>query len=576
MALHYIRNSDDLTALSLLDGEPVVGVDLETTALIPQQGEIRLIQLATEQETLVVDLAAVDVRETLGPLMTDPTVTKVFHNAEFDVKWLLHHWKLVPRNLFCTYLASKLLAMGLSARHSLADVSWRYLHEAVEKELQRSDWSGPLTEDQIRYAALDAELVRRLYPIMNDELSRLKLHKVAKLEFRTVIPMAEMELRGIFVDPEMLTVVCRQLQKRADKLEEAILEELRGADDLPGMNTLNINAPDQVKKALAEKGIDVKDTNDATLRPWASRYPYVDQLLEHRHLSRILGSTLNPFKEHILPETGRIHANYHQFSSPSGRMACSDPNIQAVPREKQVRACFKPETGNLFIIADYSQIELRVAAGIAGDKLMLETYERGGDIHRLTAALTMGKDQAYVTHEERQAAKAINFGLVYAMGSRGLQFSAKQSYGVEMSLEQASRFRDRFFENYKGIREWHRQLEKQGRTRGYVRTGAGRIRSYKGIEIRVNEMFNVPIQGTAAEGIKSAMCIFSDRVREADLDASIVAVIHDELIVEVHQDQAEKVRELLINAMIEGMQWLVPGVVFTVDAHIALSWAEKS
>jgi len=576
MALHYIRSDHDLDALHALVGAPVLGLDLETTGLVPQQGRIRLIQIHDGQDTYVIDCFRVDPAERLTPILTSSEVVKVLHNAKFDVKWLLHHHGIELTNLFCTYLASKLLAMGLEARHALAEVAWRYLEEPVEKTLQTSDWSGELTTEQIQYAALDAEIVYRLHSVMRDELARLKLVRVAKLEFRTVIPVAAMELYGIYVDTDMLETVNHQLERHAEELEAAVLDELHGSNDLPGMNTLNINAPDQVKSALADKGIEVKDTNDATLRPLAHRYVFIDNLLKYRHLTRILTSTLHPFKQHILAETGRIHATYHQISSPSGRMACSDPNVQQVPREKQVRTCFKPETGNLYIIADYSQIELRVAAGIAHDKLMLETYEKGGDIHRLTAALTMGKDAEYVTYDERQAAKAINFGLVYAMGPRGLQISARHSYGVDMSLEQAKHFRERFFQAYSGIREWHKKLEKEGRARGYVRTGAGRIRSYKGIEIRVNEMFNVPIQGTAAEGLKSAMCIFRDRARKEGLEAGIVAVIHDELIVEVEHKQAEACRDVLVASMIDGMTWLVPGVKFEVEAQIALSWAEKA
>ena len=144
-----------------------------------------------------------------------------------------------------------------------------------------------------------------------------------------------------------------------------------------------------------------------------------------------------------------------------------------------------------------------------------------------------------------------------------------------MTLEQAGSFRDRFFQNYHGIRNWQRQLERTGKQRGYVRTAAGRIRSYKGREIRVTEMFNVPVQGTAAEGLKSALCIFWDKVKEAGIDAGVVAIIHDEIIVEARHDQAEQAREILQESMVQGISWLVPNVPFEAEAHIALSWAEK-
>ncbi|MDJ0840019.1 MAG: DNA polymerase [Acidobacteriota bacterium] len=575
MPVHYIKSETDLSLLDTLDRASVIGVDTETTGLVPQQSKIRLIQLCTGEDTFVVDLFRVDAVERLRPVLESPQIVKVLHNAKFDVKQLLYHYNLEMKNIFCTMLASKLLAMGLEARHSLAEVAWKWLGESVDKALQTSDWADQLTVDQVQYAATDARLVYRLHGPMDAELRKHKLVKVSRLEFRTVVPVAAMELRGFFVDPELLAVVTRQMEKQAEELEAAVLDELGGANDLPGMNTLNINAPEQVKAALLDRGIDVPDTNDNTLRPLAAKHSFIDNLLKYRHISRMLGSTLHPFRDFILPETRRIHARYHQIASPSGRFACSDPNIQQVPREKQVRTCFKPQTGNLFVIADYSQVELRVAAGLAQDQLMLETYRKGGDLHRLTAALTKGKHIDYVTASERQAAKAINFGLIYAMGPRGLQASARHSYGVEMTLEQAGSFRDRFFQNYKGIRNWQRELERSGRKRGYVRTAAGRIRSYKGREIRVTEMFNVPVQGTAAEGLKSALCIFWDKVKEMEIDAGVVAIIHDEIIVEVRHDQAERAKEILEQSMIQGISWLVPNVPFEAEAHISLSWAEK-
>ena len=578
MGFFFIKADDELGELAALEGAPVIGLDLETAGsnpFSPHQSRIRLMQLASQQDTFVIDLDRVDPRERVAPLLTANDSVKVIHHAKFDVKHLLHHFQIEVGNLFCSMLASKLLAMGKRARHGLSEVVLRYLGRKIDKELQRSDFSGSLSEAQIQYAATDAEVLVPLYTAMSEQIKNHKLQRVSQLEFRTVVPVAAMELRGIYLDVAALEVITDRLQAQSRQLENEVLAELRCADDLPGMSTLNLNAPDQVKQALADKGIHVTDTTDARLRPLAETHPFIENLLQYRHVAKIIGATLRPFKSSVLPETGRIHATYHQIASASGRFACADPNIQQVPREREVRACFKPEPGYRYVIADYSQVELRVAAGLSQDPIMIEAYRDGGDLHRLTAALTMGKPIEEVSGEERQAAKAINFGLIYAMGARGLQQSAQASYGVHMNMAQAVKFRNRYFENYRGIQRWQQEMERVGKMRGYVRTAAGRIRSYVNEDIRVTELYNTPVQGTAAEGLKSAMCIFWDRVKKDGLDAAVVAIIHDEIIVEVRADQAEQAKVALEESMVSGISWLVPDVIFAADGVIADSWADK-
>ena len=579
MAFFLITAEHQLADLERLQHAELVGLDIETAgpnALNPYQDRIRLIQLADGEDCFVIDLDRVDPMAYVRPLLESEAIVKVIHNAKFEVKHFLHHYGLEIRHLFCTRIASTLLAKGQSMRHGLAAVCQRWLGRAIDKTMQTSDWSGSLNEEQLQYAATDAEVLVDLYQVMAPALASNKLNKVSKLEFRTVVPVAAMELRGIYVDQERLAEVEAHFRKKRAELEEAVLAELSTADALPGMNVLNLNAPDQVKQALADRGIDVPDTLDARLRPLAETYPFIGALLDFRHIDKILASGLRPLHEHVLPETKRVHATYHQIASASGRFACSNPNIQQTPREKMVRGCVRPEPGNVYIIADYSQVELRVAAGLSGDGVMLDAYRKGGDLHRLTAAITMGKNESDVTSEERQAAKAINFGLIYAMGARGLQQSARASYGVKMDLEQATVFRQRYFENYRGISNWQHTSEQLGKRRRYVRTAAGRIRAYAdGEEIRVTELFNTPVQGTAAEGLKSAMCIFWERVKKEQLDAAIVAIIHDEIIVECKQEQAEQTKKALEESMIQGISWLIKEVPFEAEAAITDSWAGK-
>ncbi len=391
MAFYYIRSEGEWPRLEALLREPVLGLDIETAGkngLVPQQSRIRLVQLATASDSFVIDMDRSRPVSLLRQLLESKDRLVVLHHAKFDVKHLWFHHRIEPRNLFCTMLASQLLALGKRrARHSLAEVALRYLGNRLDKQYQNSDWSGPLSEGQIHYAARDAEVLVKLHKVLAHELANHKLNKVSRLEFRTVLPVAAMEVRGIQVDLTRLGEVKDEILRRIETIEEELLGVLESEDALPGMNTLNLNAPEQVKKALQRKGIEVEDTADWRLRPLVAEYPFIGKILEYRHLSKIIGSTLNPFAEAVLPETGRIHANYHQIASASGRFACSDPNIQQVPREKNVRACFRPEPGYAYVLADYSQVEMRVAAGFAQDPVMLKAYRDGQDLHRLTAQL---------------------------------------------------------------------------------------------------------------------------------------------------------------------------------------------
>jgi DNA polymerase I-like protein with 3'-5' exonuclease and polymerase domains len=384
-----------------------------------------------------------------------------------------------------------------------------------------------------------------------------------------------MELYGIGVNREGLQQVAENLHADLGVLSAEVSARLPGEDSLFETQSVNLHSPDQVLTALKKLGLEIRDTSESSIRAYIDRYPFLQKLLEFRHTERLRTTVERQLLGHLHPKTGRIHATYHQIASSSGRYACADPNMQNVPRESFIRQHVVPKPGYAFIIADYSQVELRVAAGLSKDPIMCKAYAEGNDLHRLTAALTQEKYVEQVTPDERQAAKAINFGLIYAMGARGLQQSAKASYGVEMGLEQAETFRKRFFENYHGLATWQHNMSVEGKRLGYVRTAAGRIRSYRGEEIMVTELLNTPVQGTAAEGLKSAMCIFSDQVYDRQLDAHIVAIIHDEIIVEVVQDQAEAVKELLEDSMVKGIAWLVPNVTFVADAAIAESWAEK-
>src|SRR5262249_9721606 len=242
---------------------------------------------------------------------------------------------------------------------------------------------------------------------------------------------------------------------------------------------------------------------------------------------------------------GRIHAGWRQLGANSGRMACTKPNLQNLPRDQRYRRCFVARPGHVLVKADYSQIELRIAAKLAGEERMIAAYRAGQDLHTLTASQILGK--AEVTRADRQLAKAVNFGLLYGMGARGFRVYARSHYGVELSEAQARQYRQAFFDAYPGLARWHRRVGRSGGHPVEPRTLAGRRRL--GV-VRFNDKLNCPVQGTGADGLKRALALLWERRRECP-GAVPVLVVHDEIVVECDAAQAPAAAGWLKRALLD-------------------------
>jgi len=297
-------------------------------------------------------------------------------------------------------------------------------------------------------------------------------------------------------------------------------------------------------------------------------HPLVKTISAYRKTAKSLSSFLYPIPGMIHPKTGRLHPHYAQNGAWSGRMSCWNPNIQQIPRSAKFRACFIAPPGRKLIIADYSQIELRVAAEITRDPRMTEAYRKGDDLHRLTASLMLNKDMNMVAPQERQAAKAVNFGLIYSMGAAGLKQYAAQSYGTEMTLEQAEEFRNRFFKAYTGIAKWHRTLKNEPPKES--RTLAGRKFTFSensGLAI----LSNTPVQGTAADIAKKALGLLVNRLKNTN--THIMGVIHDEIIVESSDEKADEAAEILKTTMEEAGNSILKYVPCQAEVSISQNWS---
>jgi DNA polymerase I len=431
--------------------------------------------------------------------------------------------------------------------HKLKDVVWRELGEELDKEQQKADWSGELTDEMLPYAAKDAEVLPPLQEKLAAKVEDADLRRVMEIEHRALPAMVWMANAGVPFDAEGWQRYLDQVEKEKNRLG---LKLKRLASDHPEGKEWNWNSWQQVLKAFGLLGVALADTKEETLA--RCNHPLAITLLQYRKTAKILG-TYGPSLLEKVEEDGKIYPSWWQVGAGTGRMACSNPNLQNLPPEAR-KHVWAPD-GRVLVKADYSQIELRIAAKISGDEKMLEAFSEGQDIHTITARSITGKEQ--VSKEDRKLAKAVNFGLLYGMGPAGLRHYARGSYGVEMTSAEAERYWRGFFETYPGLKARHDReyrLLKKGSTE--TRTLTGRRRT--GIT-KLTERLNSPVQGTGADGLKLALAYLWER-RDECPEAVPVLAVHDEIVVECDERDAEKVEVWLKKAMVDGMEEVVNGL----------------
>ncbi|MDQ2938333.1 MAG: DNA polymerase, partial [Acidobacteriota bacterium] len=405
-----IKTGEELRkAVESLSAQHAIGLDTETTELDPYLGRLRLIQLATPSGVQIIDLDAFsnsgtggngDLLKTsslapLRDLLSAPRPIKIAHNAKFDAKFIKHQLGADLGGIFDTLLASQLVGAGdIEERHGLETVASRYLNESVDKTERLSNWNFELSEAQLEYAARDAAVLVPLREKLIERLRSDSLVKCAQLEFECVMTVADMELTGFYMHKdrwlEQLTIVEKRRAQLADALQEVLAEEssqgtLFGG---PQRDEINLDSHQQLTLALERLGISVPDsTRNWKLQPLAAQYPVIGTLLEYRTVQKALTSYGQNMIDLINPTTSRLHADFRQIGAPTGRFSCTNPNIQQVPHAAEYRRCFSghPE-GRKLVIADYSQIELRILAEFSGDRGFINAFNSGADLHRVTAA----------------------------------------------------------------------------------------------------------------------------------------------------------------------------------------------
>ncbi len=573
-------------ACEQLSKEPVLGFDTETTALDPYLGELRLVQFSTGKRSVIIDLRLFGDDPSSNPalvplrsLIAAETPVKVAHNSKFDAKWVRHHLGCELGGIFDSYLASLLIAAGESERrHSLADVVQFFVGTELDKSQQVSDWSAnELSQVQLEYAARDAAILLPLYSQMTERLKADDLTRVAELEFKAVMPVAQMELTGFFLDQdrwkENITRTKADRDVIADELQEMLAAGVSQVS-LFGRSEINLDSQAQVHDALTNLGVPVPESTRASqLEPLAEGFPVVAKLLEYRTLQKALTSFGENYLEFIHPKTGRVHSDFRQIGAPTGRFSCSNPNLQQIPHETAYRRCFRAGDGRTLVVADYSQIELRILADFSGDKNFIGAFENGADFHAAAAAQVFKVKAEDVSPDQRSFAKRLNFGVVYGLGAA--RFAAMTG----LSQAEAEGTLRRYFATYPDLDGYLRKSGDSALRTRLARTASGRL-----LKIRFDENdraaagsakrfgTNMPIQGTSADILKRALSLIHEELRETS--ARLVNIVHDEIVLECDEADADEISQKLRNAMVAAGREYIKAVPIDVEVAISKEWAK--
>ncbi|GAB6077287.1 DNA polymerase [Desulfurobacterium crinifex] len=584
---YIFSDSEAVKAIEELQKTPVLYLDIETyseelpkdrkdePALDPFRNQVRLISLGDGEHFYTFDVQKLNSETINAVLELISEKLIVGHNLKFDLKTLAAKYGtwILPKKTFDTYIAERLI---WNAKHpqrppkgalSLSALAEKYTGRKLDKTEQTSDFGKDLTESQITYALEDIrvlpEIAKKQVEILNDLIIGKSKNPpkpnefglrapVVKLEMAFLPVLVEIELAGIPVNADYLK---EELQKNRKTFEKFYTE-------IKTKYLFDPQSPKQLLSFLKNRlGLEIESTSNKELVKHKDN-EVVEKIIQLRKAKK----KADLIEKYLSLRNGRLYPEFNQLEAHSGRMSCRNPNVQQVPRDIKGNF-YKAPQGRAIIKADYPAIELRLASVVAPDKTMIEAFKAGKDLHKFTASLISGKPLEEVTKEERQRAKALNFGFIYGMSAETFREYAFTNYGVELSKEEAEEFRRKFFEAYSGIAEWHRKTADR---LNLSDTGQITVLTRLKRPVAVNKLTNAlnsPVQGSGADMLKMASVFFSRAVKEEGIDAQIINLVHDEIVVECSEKDKEKAKELLKEAMEKACSKLIPDFTTEVETE---------
>jgi DNA polymerase I len=582
-----------------LDQAQTIGFDTESTSTDPLRADLVGISLAVREGqgfyipvghlTGEKQLPIVQVIAALRPALTDPNKRKVGQNLKYDYL-MLERYNLKANPLaFDTMLAEWLrdpatrnLGLKEMAEHYL-DIAMTHIEELIGRGKTQRTMAEVAVAEVAPYAAADAEVVLKLIPILEKKMNEVGVTRLfQEIEMPLVCVLAGMEREGIGLDVPFLQTMSTDLAQRMVTIEQNIYTSC-------GYN-FNINSTQQLSKVLFETlKLDPPDRRKKTasghystsadvLEDLRGMHPVVDMVLEFRELAKLRSTYLEALPQQINPTTGRVHTSFSQTGSITGRLASSDPNLQNIPARselgRQIRKAFIASPGNVLLSVDYSQIELRILAHMAGDEAMLNAFRQGQDIHATSVAAIFNTPIEKVTKDMRRLGKSINFGLVYGMSAFGLS----RYSGV--TLAEAENFVKAYFQKFPGVKRYLDGIRLLASRQGYVETLLGRRRYFPNLAnpstMNVNirnreerEAINAPIQGTAADIMKLAMIRLQAVLAETGCPARLLLQVHDELVLETPLDSLKETTRIVQQEMEHAYELSIP---LETEAKYGINW----
>jgi len=590
-AYQTVLSPDELSHwIAILESAPAFAFDTETTSLDYMQAELVGVSFSVKSgEAAYVPLAHAYlgvpqqlsrdwVLGKLRHLLEDPSKPKIGQNLKYDMSVLARYGIELQGIAFDTMLESYVLN-SVASRHNMDDLALKYLGKStIAFEEVAGKGAKQKTFDQVEidvaasYAAEDADITLQLHETLWPKLTETpSLQRVFEtIEIPLVSVLSRIERNGVLLDSGLLNRQSIKLSQRLDALE-------REAYDLAG-EPFNLGSPKQLQTIFFEKlKLPVKkktptgqpSTAEEVLQELALDYPLPKVILEYRSLSKLKSTYTDQLPKQVNPTTGRIHTSYHQAVAATGRLSSTNPNLQNIPirteEGRQVRKAFIAPSGYQLIAADYSQIELRIMAHLSSDAGLLSAFAQGLDIHKATAAEVFGQSLEAVTLEQRRSAKAINFGLIYGMSAFGL---ARQ---LNIGRGDAQSYIDLYFERYPGVLDYMERTKALAAEQGFVETLFGRrlylpeinTSNFQRRQGAERTAINAPMQGSAADIIKLAMIDVDRWLTKDRPDARMIMQVHDELVLEVKEDQVAEVAAILTTKMSRAVELKVPLVVET-------------
>ncbi|MEA3407311.1 MAG: DNA polymerase I [Chloroflexota bacterium] len=593
-----VDSEDDLARLTEeLKAAPRFAIDTETTGLdiltadlvgisvSTSSGEAYYIPVGHEErqgEQLPLEL----VRERLRPVLLNENC-KVFHNAKFDIIVLERHGLPVKGPCIDTMIAAWLLnpsGRGIGLKEQVwqrLGIEMTPIEELIKKGQQERTMAQVSIAEAAPYACADADMTLRLAEVLEAKLKeREQWDLFVEMEMPLIPVLVSMERHGVAVDPRALETMSHRIEEQLEQLEEQIHAYAGHPFNVRSTQQLGSVLFEELELPIIRRTKTGYSTAKDVLSDLAEEHPIVNLILEYRKLEKLKSTYIDTLPDLVNPSTGRIHTSYNQTGTSTGRLSSSDPNLQNIPVRtelgRHVRAAFVAPPGHVLLGCDYSQVELRLLAHFSADPEMIAAFHRGEDIHATTAAAIHDIPLSEVTKEQRGLAKTINFGLMYGMSAYGL------ASRTGLSIDEARQFIETYFQRFSQVETYFEETLAFAREHGYVETIMGRRRYFPMLKAtdagnsraqRAAERaaINMPIQGSAADILKIAMIRLYDLLRERELAGRLILQIHDELVLEVPEDELARTQELVVDTMENAYTLDVP---LKVDAAVGRNWME--